>query len=277
MNNLNSKKVSIVTVTLECKGGKAPEKSYRDDILTKVVQTFGKEDIILFPAGFYRFPVLDPATENRIVDDIRKLLSNTESNATVCLGIDADDNGKGKNEQFAIAINKCIVAKGRKFYPAKRVKEDGKGKEKENVQIAESFNSKEAGYERVFECKGKRFYLAVCYDVYGIRHRKIANPGVDAVLNPVHFFTLEKEGSGFSYCVRYGFGGASLHWGCPVFGAAVFFEREVPEKWQSGFLCRNKIENLQSIKYSDNGLKPDKQDCYISTACEKAVCRLYSI
>jgi hypothetical protein len=262
MKNL---KVSIVTVTLECKSGEAPANSYRDGILKQAVQTFGKQDIILFPAGFYSFPAIGPEAESRTVDSVRKLLKDTESDATVCLGIDSDDG----STQLAVAINASgIVAKGRKFYPAP---------EEKNVQKAESFDSEESGYKRFFECKGKRFYLAVCYDVYGIRKCRIKNPGVDAVLNPVHSFTPKGKGAGFVFFTRFGFGGASLRWGCPVFGAAVFFEREVPETWQSGFLCRNEIENILSIKYSDNGLKPDKQDSNISTVYEKAVCRLYSV
>ncbi|MDR2009815.1 MAG: hypothetical protein LBQ22_04970 [Bacteroidales bacterium] len=259
MNNLSNNKVSIVTVTIENENN-APE-SCRDEILEKVLQTYGTKDIILFPAGFYS----SPAEETKVVDNVSKLLAKTGSETVVCLGIDICEKYK-KNVQFAIAINKSgIVAKGQKFYPAKA--------EKDRTVTAKSFDGK----ERFFECKGKRFYLAVCYDVFGIRKRRIANPGVDAILNPVHFFNKKGEGAGFVFFIRYGFGGASLHWNCPVFGAAVFLGRKVPPKWQTSFLCKNKIENLQSIKYSDNGLKPDKQDCNISTACEKAVCRLYSI
>jgi hypothetical protein len=264
MSSLNNKKVSIVTVTLECKDSDAPENSYRYEILKQVVQTFGKKDIILLPAGFYSFSAIGSEDENRTVDDVHKLLKDAESDATVCLGIDSD----GGNTQLAIAVNKSkIVAKGRKFYPTDKEKENG-------IQIAESFDSEESGYKRCFECKGKWFYLAVCYDVYGIKRCKIANPGVDAILGPVHFFTQK---SGLSRYIRLGFGGASRYWGCPVFSAAVFFEREVTEKWQPGFLFENEVQNQLRIKNSNNGLKLDKQKCDISTEYETAFCYLYTV
>jgi hypothetical protein len=270
MKNVSNKKVSILTVTLECKDGKAPENEYRDEILKKVLQKFGKEDIILFSRGFYEVPVLDSTKEATIVNKVGKLLTDTKSDAIVCLGINANDNGNGQSEQIVTAITKSgIVAKGRKFYPTKD--------EKNNVQTAKFFDVKESGYERFFECKGKKFYLAVGYDVFGIRHCKIVNPGVNAVLNSVYRITPKGKGSGFSYYIRYGFGGASLHWNCPVFGAAVFFERKVPETWQSGFQCNNRIQNLQSITYADNTLQPNKPDSDISTEYERAFCCLYTI
>jgi hypothetical protein len=111
----------------------------------------------------------------------------------------------------------------------------------------------------------------------GVRHRKIANPGVDAVLDVVHSFYPEGKGSGFSYFIRYGFGGASLHWNCPDFGAAVFFERKVPARWQSGFQCKNRGQEIKHIEYADNELKPNKPDSDISTEYERAFCCLYAI
>ena len=44
--------------------------------------------------------------------------------------------------------------------------------------------------------------------------------------------------SGDSYYARHGFGGASKKWACPVFGAAVFFGRKVPERWPSGVMWK---------------------------------------
>jgi hypothetical protein len=214
--------------------------------------------------------------ESKIVDYVRNLLIEINSDAIVCLGIDAGEKGKKGNEQIAVAINKSgIVAKGRKWCPEKD--------EKRTPELAESFDSKESGYERIFECKGKRFYLAVCYDVFGIRKlkekAKTGDMKIDAVLSLAHYFIRSGKGSGYSYFISRGFGGASLHWDCPVIGAAVFFERNVPEKWQPGFKCKDNVQSAHYIKYEDNELFEDckPEDCDISTKYEKAFCYLYTI
>jgi hypothetical protein len=287
----NNKEVSIVTVTLECEGGEASENNCRYEILKKVVAKYGKKDIILFSGGFFTVSALGSDEETKVVNDIHQLLTDMNLDTTVCLGIDI---GKGKDkdklsdkenaehkDQIAIAIDKSgIRAKGRKFYPAPNIK-GGKGKirEKGKIKLAESFNCKESGYDRIFECKGKRFYLAVCYDIFGIRHKKIAKPETDAILNTVHYFNPSgQKGCGYVFYVRYGFGGGSLHWDCPVFGAAVFFERKVPDTWQPAFLCKDKKQNLKSIEYADNlWVHDNKPDCIIPTDSETAFCYLYTI
>jgi hypothetical protein len=52
MKSSNNKKVSVITVHLGCKGGETPENNYRYEI-------FGKENTILFSAGFYWIPFSD--------------------------------------------------------------------------------------------------------------------------------------------------------------------------------------------------------------------------
>ncbi|MDR1155629.1 MAG: hypothetical protein LBL04_13060 [Bacteroidales bacterium] len=271
MKNVN-KKVSVVTVTLECEADDAPEKKHRDEILKKVVQTFGKEDIILLPAGFY--DVTDSKEEIRTTEEISRLLSETKSKSVVCLGIDV-----GNDTQLAVAIDKSgIRAKGRKFFPTDEEKKYLNSAKSFDSREPEFFDNGEPGHGRFVECKGKQFYLAVCYDSYGIREYEISKPEkTNAVLNLVHGFTRSGEGSGISYFIRYGFGGGSRHWKCPVFGAAVLFNREVPKRWQPGFKCREGVENLQSITYADNLLEYSKQDCNISTEYEKAFCWLSTI
>jgi hypothetical protein len=127
----------------------------------------------------------------------------------------------------------------------------------------------------------------VCYDIFGIKKlKRKAKPEtddvkIDAILNTVHFFyPFGKEGSGYPNFIRHGFGGASFRWNCPVFGAAVFFERKVPDDWQSGFFCKRREQIQQDIRYiaySDNLLEQNRQDCDISTGYETAVCYLYTI
>jgi hypothetical protein len=56
--------------------------------------------------------------------------------------------------------------------------------------------------------------------------------------------------------VRHGFAGASREWGCPVFGAAVFFDRRVPRNWPSGVYWTRGDVSTQVWGYDDNPLRP---------------------
>jgi hypothetical protein len=208
-----------------------------------VLQKYEKEDVILFPAGFYYIPGLDldSVETNDMINDIRNLLKN--SKPIVCLGIDAgknSDDAAGRNKQIAVVISKSrIIAKGR-----------------------ESMNDGElTGEDRFFECKKKQFYLAVCYDVFRVRRytkKNAVSTKINAILNPVYFNpTREKVDSDYSRYIRNGYGVASMHWDCPVFGAAIFFERKVPDNWRSlsGFKCEGVFPDLRRIKYADNTVK----------------------
>ncbi len=69
-------------------------------------------------------------------------------------------------DQLAIAVNKDeIVALGRKFFPTNY--------EKDKIQYAENAFSQELNYFRIFKVHEKQFYLAVCYDTFGIKHKNI--------------------------------------------------------------------------------------------------------
>jgi hypothetical protein len=283
MENSKNEKVSVITVTLGSKGDTMPEEKYRTEILEEIVRKFGKEGgIILFPAGFYHIPDLGSKKEDGIINNVVNLLKETESESVVCLGIDAGEgkiigkpsvkNETGHNDdRIAVAINSSgVVAKGFEFMPTKE--------RKNKTNPAEFFHGKKAGYDRFFEHKGKRFYLAVCYDSLSIRKYKIEKPEIDVVLNLVHYFTRSKKGHGYSNFIRYGFGGASRYWKCPVFGSTVFLDREnVPDEWQPVFRCSDKVQNLPNIKNEDNLLTHDELYHGISTEHENAVCHLYSI
>lgn len=109
--------------------------------------------------------------------NIAELLAKHDRNVIVSVGID----GKSASDQIAIAISKNgFEAVGRKFFPTKE--------EKHHIKLARDYISKEGGYERIFELNGKRYYLAVCYDIFGIKKLNIENPHVNAVLNLIHRF-----------------------------------------------------------------------------------------
>lgn len=89
-----------------------------------------------------------------------------------------------RENQLAVEIDHTgIISKGRKFYPTEG--------EKNYINVANSELEDEDGYKLTFEVKGKTFYIAVCYDIFGIRHSKLVNPGTDYILNLIHVFFLE--------------------------------------------------------------------------------------
>jgi len=196
---------------------------------------------MLLPAGFYENRKMTKRRICSLAKDVTKILKRANSFSTVCLGV---DYRRGK-DQIAYPINAGgIVAVGRKFYPTK----DEQGA----ITAAADYLSQENGMERIFQVKGFRCYLAVCYDGFGVRHLNTSNPGVDVLLNLVHCFYEKGQGcSGDVYFARKGFAGASMHWGCPVFGAAVFFGREASERWPTGMLYSGS-KSVQGFKYTDN-------------------------
>ena len=268
MDKLNTKKCEIVTVVLQSSVQLTTDNDNRLQILKDVVEKYrDKSEVILFPAGYFDYKKYDENQIIKVADDVRKILEEFSTGAVVCFGIDCK-NGK---DQLAVAVNRNeILAMGRKFYPTKEDK-------KEEINKAEQFNDMEMGFTRIFKTCDKRFYIAVCYDCFGIRHRGIENPGVDAVLVLVHRFCKRGEGpSGNAYFARSGFAGAFKQWNCPVFGTAVFYDREIPPDWPTGIRCENTEISIRSFKYSDNKLHWNSS-YKISVGQETALCYEYDI
>ena len=229
-----------------------------------ISQVCKKADLLLFPAGFYkekrRPEYLYGETENFIKDCLNK----EDSDTNICLGID----GRNGKDQMALAINRQrIIAMGRKFYPTEG--------EKNDIQTANDYMAEERGVSRILQVKGKKLYMAVCYDGFGIRKLNLTNPHVDAVLNLVHgFYPKGDGGSGDVYFAKYSFAGSSKQWKCPTFGAATFLGRDIPLNWPTGVLWNQKNKNLQNWKYQDNPLSPiDEME--VSTKDEKALIRVF--
>jgi hypothetical protein len=267
-----TKKLSIVTVVLECKSSESPTNRYRADILQKVLKTFGQKDIILLPARFYKVAALNSEEEASLTNNVRYMLRSANSDAIVCFGIDVFEKDDPENEQIAIAIDKSgIIAKGRKFTL-------DYNETTSNGKIATSYNSKEDGYDRYIKCKGKRLYMAICYDLFGVKKLEGADLNADIVLSLSHRFVRKGGGSGASRFARLGFGDASQQLKCPVFGSAVFFERAVPKDWPTGFIYTGREKSPTKICYADNNLQGHNPvNCFIATEYEKAVCHLYEV
>ncbi|MEA3281192.1 MAG: hypothetical protein U9Q68_01320 [Euryarchaeota archaeon] len=157
--------------------------------------------------------------------------------------------GNYAKDQIGLAVDKDgIKAISRKFHPAPQ--------ERGHVELAEDYSSKEGGKSSIFELNGVKYFMCVCYDTYGIRHLDLHNPGVDVVLNLVHCFYPKGKGpSGDPYFARHGFAGASKQWRCPVFGTAVFFNRDIPEKWPTGVYWNRGDISTRDWSYSYNPIK----------------------
>ena len=83
---------------------------------------------------------------------------------------------------------------------------------------------------------------------------------MDGILNLVHrFYPKGYDASGEVYFAKYSFAGSSKQWNCPTFGTAIFYGRDIPEKWPKGVLWNQGKKNVQLWKYTDNAIHPIKQ------------------
>lgn len=258
--------VIAVTATLQHESEEAPDNRYRTELLKNIILESKSSDIILLPAGFFSYRILDLNKIKIMIKVITSILCELSSNAAICLGVDCED---GK-DQLAFAIDQSgVLAVARKFYPTLD--------EKFCINAADQFDDKEMGYSRIFTKNGKKFYLAVCYDVFGIRHKNIPNPGVDVILVLAHCFYPRGDGpSGEVDFARKGFAGASQQWKCPVLGTGVFFYRKIPEKWPTGVIWNAYGKSVKSFKYSDNQLTSDREKT-IFVSDESTLLRRYQL
>jgi hypothetical protein len=212
-------------------------------VVKSILEQSTGDGVILFPAGMF-YTEEKPASTfyNRVQETLIPVLKQTTSHIIVCTGVD------NARDQIALAIDKTgIISKGRKFYTA-----SGEGQ----IELAPDFLSEEDGESRIFELNGTRYYMCVCYDIFGLRHKNLSNPGVDVVLNLVHCFYQQGEGPcGEPNFARHGLAGASNQWKCPVFAAAVFF-KPIPLDWPSGVYWNRGKTHSQSCTYESISISP---------------------
>lgn len=230
----------------------------------------GKADVLLFPAGYYKTQGKPSNHYKSIAKQLREMITAAKSEIIVCFGIDGRDKNNQVKDQIAVAAgSKGIIAMGRKFHPT--IDEDG------FIDIAPDPFNGEGKYPRMFEIAGKRVFLAVCYDSFGIRQRHLENPDIDIVLNLVHKFNPKPEAySDDLYFAKYGFAGCAREWRCPTFGAAVFFNRRIPTRWPTGVIWNQGAKETKFWKYSDNPLTPS-QELEVEQTTEKALVRIYRL
>lgn len=208
----------------------------------------GVANAVIFPAGLFRVTGNKNASSavSKYAGCVIKILRELDSDTVACFGID----GRGSKDQLAIAVTKNeIIGVGRKFHPTNY--------ERERISFAKNYTHGDSGYSRIIDIKGRKAFLAVCYDGFGISQNKLKNPGVDLVFNLVHgFYPRGEGGSGDVDFARKGFAGASKQWGCPVFGAAVFFDRPIPGKWPTGVSWKSGDISTRAWRYSYNTVSP---------------------
>lgn len=261
----SSPTISVATVLVSCSGGYNVKN--RIKLMQCILQCVcTSADLLLFPAGYFKTRQRPCIQLPTLAARIGNLISKSRQKFIVCFGVD----GRNSKDQVAAAVNsKGLLGLARKFHPTKV--EAGK------IDAASDPFVGEDGYSRIIDVGSKRAFLAVCYDSFGIHRLRLDNPGVDFILNLIHVFYPKGEGaSGDVYFVKHGLAGASKQWGCPSFGAAVFFNRPVPDAWPSGVLWNQGCKSTQRWKYSDNPLRP-VADLKASHGKDTAIVRVYHV
>lgn len=263
----------VATAIVESTGNRGNEA--RMELLSAVTKQVENrmdcDGVILFPAGYFNSGPWETNTILKWVEEeIRRKLAETEKNIVICVGIDGCMQTQMPKDQLAVAVSKeGIKALGRKFYPTKG--------ERGKIYLASDHLSKEQQYSRIFSLNTRRYYIAVCYDVFGIKKLQLKKPEVNAILNCVHGFYPQKQGpSGVSLFTRHGFSGASKQWGCPVFATAVFFSRGVPKDWPTGVYWNQGNKSTKEWGYSDNQIKKSESLC-TSMAQEIVFVNIYDL
>jgi hypothetical protein len=257
---------SITIATVIIKSNEVFDNKSRLALLDKVVQASKRRTMIMaLPGGFLEFKAFHEKELGKTEKHISELISVYDKKLIICFGIDANE---GK-DQLALAIGaEGVIAIGRKFHPAPKEK---------RLNQAPSAKEKEFGFERIFMKGGKKFFLAVCYDSFGIKHEELKNDGVSVILNHIHRFYPKGEGvSGDAYYARHGLAGASKTWKCPAFGSAVFINREIPVNWPSGVKWTKGRMSTQKWKYDDNPIEPSKIE-FVEMKNESAEVRFFKI
>lgn len=253
MSGLGKGRVWVVTVLVSAKNKNALWDCDPFEIVETICKLIREQVndkvVVLFPAGWL---TSRGRVSQRFIEEVGEKLSPClPTGVVVCFGLDGDTKGRLTKDQMAMSVSsRGIEAVGRKFYPTN-------DREYNHARLAEDHLAREHGHSRVLSVAGHVFYLAICYDVFGLQYSKIANVGIDAVLSLVHGFNPSGQGgSGTGYFARYGFAGAAQEWGVPVFGAAVFYGRDIPQRWPSGVIWNQGDIEKKHWTYAHNPLRP---------------------
>ena len=240
----------VATVVIQSDG--THTNGDRMEALEKIVRALVRDvggGVIAFPGGWFSADDR-PANEmyESVGESVSKILAQLNEEILVCVGLDGrvEQVEQHARDQIGLGISKNgIVAAARKFHPVRT--------EIGHVDLARDHLVTESGKPRIFEFKGKRFFLCACYDSFGIKKEGIPNPGIDVVVDLVHRFQPKPlPNSGEFYFARDGFAGASKAWDCLVAGATIFFKRNIPLRWPSAVYWNEGAKRIKEWSYQDN-------------------------
>lgn len=240
----------------------------RDVVLQVLAVTTGP-GVITFAGGWFESGSARP---QRLVNDVSTRVAALLAahaagrEVAVCVGVD----GRDGRDQLGVAIGASgVVAAGRKFHPTR----DEAG----TIESAADWRAGEGAHERVFEIAGRRFFIGVCYDVFGVTQRRLPDPRVDALLGLVHSFRPRGEGGSSDVLfARHGFAGAAKQWSVPVFGAVKFRRRTIPSTWPSGVAWNLDESSTTAWAYEHNTVAPT-QVCETAMRNGRVVTRVFSM
>lgn len=258
------KKINICTAIIQIPGDNwaniSNSKKYK--MLSELLENMYKyTDILILPAGFLNSKKNKPKTiYNKTEEVFSKLINQYNDKLTICFGIDGRDGSKA--DHMGLAINKKgIIAVARKFHHTN-----------EEVNLADSAFSEENGLRRDFIIKGKRPYIAVCYDVYGISQKKLENTNnYNFVIGLIHEF--EKNRGGDSDFARKGLAGASKQWNVNSYASSVFSANRNPSNWPSGVEWNHGEASVRDFSYDD--IKLENKSKEIETNIAKIYLRYF--
>lgn len=206
-------------------------------LLSKILSHLTSDtDILILPAGFLNSRSKRPEKIfNETEKKIRKLLKKYNENLFVCFGID----GRHKTDQLALTISKAgIIAVARKFHHMN-----------DSINLAANAFALEHNMQRHFLIKGKRPYLAVCYDIFGISKFKLDNKkNYDFIIGVIHGFGSSGGDSDFA---RKGLAGASKQWKIHSYASAVFSDNRNPTNWASGVEWKHGSASVKDFTYDE--------------------------
>lgn len=214
------------------------------DLLEIILQNLKKgADLLILPAGFFNCKT---AAYSKVLSTIENkvsaLINLYHSSLTICSGID----GSNRTEHMGIAIKKSgIIAIARKFHNPDN-----------SVKLAIGAFDHEKQMDRSFEIKGKKAYIAVCYDTFGISHRKLDNEGdFNFVISLVHIFNKSGPGASATDFARKGLAGAAKQWNLNIYASAVFAENRNAENWPAGVKWVHGNTSVTEYKFDDIRIK----------------------
>ena len=248
--------IAVVIIQSNGTGTNEQRRNALMETIERIAEEMNGDGVILLPAAYFN---TGDKPADSILDSVEKQitekLNTIQQNIVVCLGIDGragthiykGNSTELSRDQVALAIDKNgITSMGRKFYPTDT--------ERGFAVLQDDPFSGEKSYPRTFTLNGICYYLAVCMDIYGVRHKQLSKPETDSkfvILALAHEFGPR---SSPAYFAKWGFAGASKQWNAPVFGTAVFMHRSI-KNWPAGVLWDKGNKEVKRWKFEDNPIK----------------------